>query len=110
MGSGNGTSISKAGALNFTQFHRLAIRNPNGSDAGSEEEKMSTVQSVHLTLKAVRLLELCEAKGFEKIDDLLLASIDDSVCPAICMECGCRAQMEPDQRAGCCENCGKSKS
>jgi hypothetical protein len=53
---------------------------------------MSTVQSVHLTLKAVRLLELCEAKGFEKIDDLLLASIDDSVCPAICMECGCTAQ------------------
>ena len=63
---------------------------------------MSTVQSIHLTLKAVRLLELCEAKGFEKIDDLLLASIDDSVCPAICMECGCTAQMEP-------ENCGKPK-
>jgi hypothetical protein len=70
---------------------------------------MSTVQSVHLTLKAVRLLELCEAKGFEKIDDLLLASIDDSVCPAICMECGCTAQMEPDQCAGYRENCGKPK-
>ena len=66
---------------------------------------MSTVDSVHLTLKAVRLLELCEAKGFEKIDDLLPASIDDSVCPAICMECGCTAQMEPDQRAGYCEQC-----
>ena len=70
---------------------------------------MSTVQNVHLTLKSVRLLELCEAEGFEKIDDLLLASIDGSVCPAICMECGCTAQMEPDQRAGYCENCGKSK-
>jgi hypothetical protein len=33
--------------------------------------------NVHLTLKAVRLLELCEAEGFEKIDDLLLASIDE---------------------------------
>ena len=70
---------------------------------------MSTVHSVHLTLKSVRLLELCEAKGFEKIDHLLLASIDGSTCPAICMECGYTTEMEPDQRAGYCEQCGQSK-
>ena len=70
---------------------------------------MSDVHSVHLTMKAVRLLELCEAEGFENIDELLEASICDSVCPAICMECGCTAEMEPDQRAGCCEQCGQNK-
>jgi hypothetical protein len=35
---------------------------------------MSTVHSVHLTLKAVRLLELCEAGGFENIESLLEGS------------------------------------
>jgi hypothetical protein len=70
---------------------------------------MSTTQSVHLTLKAARLLELCEAEGFESIESLLVASIFDSVCPAICMGCGCTAQMEPDQCAGYCEQCGKNK-
>ena len=29
---------------------------------------MSTVHSVHLTMRAVRLLELCEAEGFENIE------------------------------------------
>ena len=70
---------------------------------------MSTVHSVHLTMKAVRLLELCEAEGFENIDQLLEASICDSVVPAICMDCGCATQMEPDQRAGYCEACGQNK-
>jgi hypothetical protein len=70
---------------------------------------MSTAQSVHLTLKAVRLLELCEAEGFENIESLLVASMFDSVCPAICMECGFTAEMEPDQQAGYCEQCGKNK-
>ncbi len=42
---------------------------------------MSTVHSVHLTKRAVRLLELCEAEGFENIGELLEASICDSVCP-----------------------------
>ncbi len=70
---------------------------------------MSTVHSVHLTKRAVRLLELCEAEGFENIGELLEASICDSVCPAICMDCGCTAEMEPDQRAGYCEQCGQNK-
>jgi hypothetical protein len=63
----------------------------------------------HITLRAVRLLELCEAEGFQNIDELLEASICDSVCRAICMECGCTAEMEPDQRAVYCEQCGQNK-
>ena len=92
--------MSASWCAEFNQFLRLAIRHPNGSDVGSEEEKMSTVYTVHLTKRAVRLLELCEAEGFETVEDLLRASSGDSVCPAICMECGCTAEMEPDQRAG----------
>jgi hypothetical protein len=68
---------------------------------------MST--TLALTKKAVRLLELCEAEGFKTPEDLLQASMADSVCPAICMECGATAQMEKDQREGYCESCGKNK-
>ena len=67
-------------AAGCNQFLRLAIRHPNGSGPGSEEEKMSTVHSVHLTLKAVRLLELCEAGGFENIESLLEGSAQ-ALCP-----------------------------
>jgi hypothetical protein len=70
---------------------------------------MSTAQSVHLTLKAIRLLELSEADGFENIESLLDASYYDNVCSAICMECASTAKMESDQRAGYCEECGKNK-
>jgi hypothetical protein len=61
----------------------------------ARRRKMSTVHSIHLTKRAVRLLELCEAEGFENIGELLEASIGDSVCPAICMDCGCTAEMLP---------------
>jgi hypothetical protein len=84
---------------------RLAIRHPNGSDAGNEEGKMS---SIVLSKKAVRLLELCETEGFETVGDLLAASFHDSVCPAICMECGATARLEPDQCQGYCEQCRKN--
>ena len=108
-GPGSGTGYSECWRTEFNQFLRLAIRHPNGSGTGSEEEKMSSIHSVHLTMRAVRLLELCEAEGFENVGELLEASICDSVCPAICMECGCTAEMEPDQRAGYCEACGHNK-
>ena len=67
------------------------------------------MSTVALTKKAVRLLELCEAEGFKTPEDLLAASLADSVCPAICMECGATAQMEKDQREGYCEACGRNK-
>jgi hypothetical protein len=66
------------------------------------------MSTVALTKKAVRLLELCEAEGFETIDELLEASLFDSVSPAICMECGHTADIEPDQRQGHCDQCGRN--
>ncbi|QIG95534.1 hypothetical protein [Bradyrhizobium sp. 6(2017)] len=62
-----------------------------------------------LSNKAVKLMKLCDLKGFESLDDLLLlAAFTDSVCPAICMTEGCdyTADMEPDQDEGFCEACG----
>ena len=67
------------------------------------------MSTIALTKKAVRLLELCEAAGFAALDDLLQASLADSLCPAICMECGHTAEMEKDQRQGYCEACGKNR-
>ncbi|MBR0960899.1 hypothetical protein [Bradyrhizobium japonicum] len=63
------------------------------------------MSTIALTKKAMRLLELCEAEGFETVEDLIQASMTDSVSPAICMECAHAAKMEPDQRAGYCEAC-----
>jgi hypothetical protein len=66
------------------------------------------MSDVALTKKAVRLLELCEAEGFRTVDDLMMAAMCNAVCPAICMECGYTAEMEPDQRQGYCEHCGRN--
>jgi hypothetical protein len=67
------------------------------------------MSTIALTKKAVRLLELCEVAGFKTPLDLLQSSMADSVCPAICMECGHTTAMEKDQREGYCESCGKNK-
>lgn len=52
------------------------------------------------------LSRLVEAEGFASLDDLLQASLFDSVSPAICMICGATAEMEPDQDRSYCESCG----
>jgi hypothetical protein len=61
-----------------------------------------------LSKKAAKLKKLCETEGFDTLEDLLSASITDSVSPAICMADGCdyTTEMEPDQRQGHCEACG----
>ena len=64
---------------------------------------------IALSLKGARLFELCEAAGFTSIDDLLRSSLHNSLCPAICMECGATAEMEKDQRQGHCETCGRRR-
>jgi hypothetical protein len=64
------------------------------------------MSEIALTQKAVRLVELCEAAGFRTVDDLIQISMRDSLCPAICMDCGATADMERDQRQGYCEACG----
>jgi hypothetical protein len=84
---------------------RLAIRRPNDSDSGSEEEKMSRIALSH---KAAKLMKLCDLEGYKRLHDLLKASTADSVCPAICMTEGCdhTTEMEHDQDAGYCDACG----
>ena len=52
------------------------------------------------------LSRLVEAEGFASLDDLLQASLFDSVSLAICTICGATTEMEPDQDRGYCESCG----
>jgi len=58
--------------------------------------------------RRVKLDQLVEFEGFDTLDELLAASIADSVSPAICTNDGCdyTAEMEPDQDRGWCEECG----
>src|SRR5215831_17758980 len=85
---------------------RLAIEQPNVSDARSEEENMTV--TIELTRKAAKLMKLCDIEGFKNVEDVLIAGMFDTVCPAICMTEGCdyTAEMEHDQAEGYCEACG----
>ena len=62
--------------------------------------------------RRAKLQRLCEIEGFPTADELFAAAISDSVCTAICCnpdrpECEYTAEMEPDQDAGWCEECGR---
>jgi hypothetical protein len=87
------------------QCFDLAIDHPNGSGARSEEEAMTIIV---LSLKAAKLMRLCEIEGYDTIEEILFVSLCDSVCPAICMskDCDHTAKMEPDQDRGYCDACG----
>ena len=67
---------------------------------------------MHLSEKVrqEKLAKLLAAEGYETIEELAEAVFSDSVSPAICIEPDCDhvAEMEPDQDAGYCENCGKN--
>jgi hypothetical protein len=52
---------------------RLAIRRPNDSDSGSEEENMSRIV---LSPRAAKLMKLCE-QGYKRLYDLLKACTAD---------------------------------
>ena len=58
-------------------------------------------------MRRAKLDLLVETEGFDSLDDLIAATISDSVSPAICMNEGCdyTAEMEPDQDRGWCEMC-----
>ena len=66
------------------------------------------MSTVALSYKAAKLMKLCDLEGYKRLDDLLQASVTDSICPSICMTEGCdyTTEMEPDQDAGYCEACG----
>jgi hypothetical protein len=61
-------------------------------------------------IRQEKLAKLLTAEGYGKLEDLAQATLSDSVSPAICVEPDCdhTAEMEPDQDAGFCENCGKN--
>jgi hypothetical protein len=79
----------------------LALRRPNFSDAGCEEEIMDDA------LRQAKLAKLIEIEGYDSSDELLEAVFSDAVSPAICTNEGCEftCEMEPDQDAGYCEEC-----
>ena len=59
-------------------------------------------------MRRAKLALLVETEGFDSLDDLIAATITDSVSPAICLNDGCdyTTEMEPDQDRGWCEVCG----
>jgi len=65
------------------------------------------MSAIVLSMKASKLMRVCEVEGFATIDDLIALSVADSVCPAICMTEGCDhiEPMESDQEEGYCERC-----
>jgi hypothetical protein len=65
---------------------------------------------MHLSAQVRRekLAKLLESEGYDTLEELAAAVVGDSVSPAICIECDATAEMEPDQDAGYCENCGKN--
>lgn len=60
------------------------------------------------SLNQTKLQELAAAEGFEEVDDMLEEAVVDSVVPGICMrrDCDYSCEVEPDQTAGHCEECG----
>lgn len=66
------------------------------------------MSNIALSQKAQKLMTLCDQRGFQDLDDLLLTALLNSACPAICMTEGCdhTADLEPDQDQGFCEACG----
>ena len=57
--------------------------------------------------RRTKLDQLAEIEGFDNPQQMIEASIVDSVCPAICLNDGCdyTVEMEPDQDRGWCELC-----
>ncbi|MCO6385354.1 hypothetical protein [Oceanicola sp. 502str15] len=56
-----------------------------------------------------KLLTLARTEGYAEVTDFLEDHALESVAPAICMVPGCdhTTDLEPDQRAGFCEACGR---
>jgi hypothetical protein len=53
--------------------------------------------------------DLALAEGHDSVEDMFSAAVTDSIAPAICTECGATAGLEPDQDAGWCHSCGRSR-
>lgn len=62
-----------------------------------------------LNLTHPKRVTLAETDGYAEVPDFLEDHALDSIMPAICMapDCDHTADLEPDQRAGFCEVCGR---
>ncbi|MCB9947256.1 MAG: hypothetical protein H6842_05425 [Rhodospirillaceae bacterium] len=58
--------------------------------------------------REAKLRALAESEGYDTVDELLQAASFDSVIPGICVHCDYTTEVEPDQRQGWCEACGRS--
>lgn len=54
------------------------------------------------------LIDLADKEGMD-VEEMLQAAMFDSVVPGICRECGCTAEVEPDNAHGWCPGCGENK-
>ena len=56
-----------------------------------------------------KLVTLAETEGYTEVVDFLEDHAQGCIVPAICMapDCDHTAELEPDQRAGFCEACGR---
>ena len=61
------------------------------------------------TLNHPKLIALAETEGYSDVTEFLGDYALDSVVPAICMspDCDHTTDLEPDQRAGYCDACGR---
>lgn len=59
-------------------------------------------------LRRTKLSKLIESECFENLEQMLQATVFDSVSPGICVnpECNYTVAVEPDQNRGWCEACG----
>ena len=59
-------------------------------------------------LRRTKLSKLVESEGFETLEQMLKATVFDSVSPGICVnpECNYTVEVEPGQNRGWCEACG----
>jgi hypothetical protein len=66
--------------------------------------------TIVLSTKGAKLMKLCEAKGYARVEDLLRLRTAQSTCPAICLTEGCDfiGSTQPDEQEGQCEACGGS--
>lgn len=55
------------------------------------------------------LKNLMEYEGYPSMEAMLEDNVTDSVTMAICANCEAVHEMEPDQRAGYCDGCGKNE-
>ena len=57
--------------------------------------------------RRAKLGKLAEIEGFSSTDELIQATVHDSVSPGICVRLDCEysCEVEPDQDRGWCETC-----